>query len=229
MSMTRWYSMFLCMSVILAVMPLPARSQIYFDTHMDSRLWLEGSSTVHRFDCVARSIQGTAFLNTSDQLIESDHAGDPAHASAQAAERGDNPLLHVQLEIPIRSFDCGHSRMNRDMYNALRSDTHEHIYFQFEQASPLEKGPAVSDTLFQNGFSPFVVDGILNVAGVDRDVSLVIQGREEQEGIYRIRGQKGISMHDFEIEPPTALRGLIRANDHLTVFFDLLVMELSRE
>jgi hypothetical protein len=215
----KWYSFFLCMSVFLAVMPFAAQSQIYFDTHMDSRLWLEGSSTVHRFDCVARSIQGTAFLNTIEQLQSSADNPEPDQPPDGAVEQENTPLLHVQLEIPIRSFDCGHSRMNRDMYNALRSDTHEHIYFTFENATALEKGAAVADTLFQNGYSPFRVDGTLNVAGVDRDVSLVIQGREEKEGKYRIRGQKGISMHDFDIEPPTALRGLIRANDHLTVFF----------
>ncbi|MDG5767538.1 YceI family protein [Balneolales bacterium ANBcel1] len=229
-----------------------AQSQIHFDTHVSSRLWIEGSSSVHRFDCVARSIQGTAYMEAEEEQNPSDpslpdlpdnrdHDGsapagpaaesgvviNPSHTgSATRNDAAPNAArLHVNLKIPIESFDCGHSRMNRDMYEALRSDTYDYITFEFEQAEPIEKGSAMPDSLFDGGYSPFMINGVLNVAGVDRQVSLVTQGRKEEEGRYRVRGHKEISMPDFDIEPPTALRGLIRAREDLTVFFDLLVLQ----
>ncbi len=240
--------------VLLTGLSISASAQIYFDTHSESKLWLEGSSTVHRFDCVARSIQGTAYVEgyESPEMVRDDTSRPPmsdrdtinggdrnsgSDSNRHEVAQGDSSLntrndagnvasnLHVHLKIPIRSFDCGRSRMNRDMYEALKSDTYDYITFDFEKAAPLEEDSSRPDSLFTGDYRPYVIEGTLNVAGVDRYVTLTTQGRSEGEGRYRIRGHKEISMHDFDIEPPTALRGLIRAHEELMVYFDLLVQE----
>lgn len=262
-------SIFRCMAamiVVLVVIPSLAVAQIYFDTHENSRLWMEGSSTVHRFDCVARSIQGTAFIDIkpSEETAagiarENDNSLKTSNPSGRSSNRSTRQIdsgfssendsntnavdrtkmdtspegimmevqrsLHVLLKIPVKSFDCRHSRMNRDMYEALRSDKYDYITFEFEDAEQLENNGSVSESFFEDGYVPFRIQGVLNVAGVDRNVALLVQGRTEGEGRYRVKGRKEISMKDFEIEPPTALRGLIRAHDDLTVFFDLHVIE----
>lgn len=224
-----------------------AAAQIYFDTDVDSRLWLEGSSTVHRFDCVARSIQGTAFIDgfsdpyplqaggstpkdtlTTTAREDRENSGN-RQIRPSPGEESEEPRLHVSIKIPITSFDCRHSRMNRDMYQALKSDRYDYITFDFQRAHPLEPQPHLPDTLFADAYHPFFIEGILNVAGVERQVSLIIQGRRETDGRYNIRGRKEISMPDYDIDPPTAFRGLIRAHEDLTVFFDLMVLEKSSD
>lgn len=223
-------------AVAMLAQPAVLWGQIYFDAKQDSRLWLEGSSTVHQFDCVARSIQGTAFID-GIRPADSHGAGgeDKPDGMTNAAgirnteRQASDQKLHILLKIPVRSFDCGRSRMNRDMYEALKSDRYDYITFAFEDAETLPNDGSVPASLFQEGYQPFRIKGILNVAGVDRDVGLVVQGRTENEGEYHIKGRKEISMKDFEIDPPTALRGLVRAHDDLTVFFDLHVTETGRE
>ena len=238
-------------------------AQIYFDTHGDSRLWLEGSSTVHRFDCAARSIQGSAYIEehqkpdtgAADALSGptdtrevsgpdmdegyQDESFIPSSSRTGAVSYDDYPAsgdtgipssnLHVLLKIPVKSFDCRHSRMNRDMYEALKSDKYDYITFEFENAERLPADDVRDDSMLEEGYVPFQIEGVLNVAGVDRLVDLVVWGRTQDEGRYHIKGHKKISMQDYEIEPPTALRGLIRAHDDLTVFFDLHVMETLRD
>lgn len=254
-------------TTVVAILMLPAMTlaQIYFDTQEDSRIWLEGSSTVHRFDCVARSIQGTAFIEGFGEerpaTVDTKEDRNGSGAAGPDMDAGDYEFvsissgsvlpseginfaineidgedfqsihqnLHVLLKIPVKSFDCRHSRMNRDMYEALKSDKYDYIMFEFEDARRLEDDGSVSESLFEDGYQPFRIHGVLNVAGVDRDVSLLVQGRTEGEARYHIKGQKEISMKDFEIDPPTALRGLIRAHDDLTVFFDLHVIETTRD
>lgn len=219
--------------LVLSITSGRVSSQIYFDTNSrESSLWLEGSSTVHRFDCVAQSIEGTAYIERYDgSESEALSSRDYPTRNQENGGDADNPddeirrELNVHLKIPIESFDCGRSRMNRDMYEALKSDEYDFITFEFEKAEPLERQMVSSDTLHANGYNPYQIEGVLNVAGVDRHITLVVQGRQEGDYRYRIRGQKKISMQNFEIDPPTALRGLIRARDDLTVFFDLLVME----
>ena len=254
-------------AVIVAMLsPALTEAQIYFDTQEDSRIWLEGSSTVHSFDCVARSIQGTAFIEgfgeetpatvdtqenrhkgngTSGPDMDADDIGSDGVVSASVLPSGKIHLarkevadagfrsihqnLYVLLKIPVKSFDCRHSRMNRDMYEALKSDKYDYITFEFEDARRLENDGSIPESLFEEGYQPFRINGVLNVAGVDRNVSLLVQGRTEGDVRYHIKGQKEISMKDFEIDPPTALRGLIRAHDDLTVFFDLHVIETTRD
>lgn len=241
-----------------------SEAQIYFDTHADSKLWLEGTSTVHRFDCAARSIQGTAYVeeqqfqdHTGDQLNyenaysgnsenkintgSGDNGGDSRPLTTEPSGlnisrihgvNNDNQSqsgLHVHLKIPIESFDCGRSRMNRDMYEALRAEQYDYITFEFENATLVEDPSGSSDTRHEDGFKAYLIEGVLNVAGVDRHITLTALGRKMDDGEYRIKGQKVISMPDFDIEPPTALRGLIRAHEDLTVFFDLLVHAISEE
>jgi len=254
------------LAAVLAALLSPAltAAQIYFDTQEGSRIWLEGSSSVHRFDCVARSIQGTAFIegfgedpatvDTREDRNGSGSAGPDMDAedhemdgmvNESVLSSGEIHLageeifgeefqsihqdLNVLLKIPVKSFDCRHSRMNRDMYEALKSDKYDYITFEFEDASRLENDGSVPESLFEEGYQPFRIHGVLNVAGVDRNVSLLVQGRTEGDARYHIKGQKEISMKDFEIDPPTALRGLIRAHDDLTVFFDLHVIETTRD
>ncbi len=241
---------FLLTAGIPAVIP----AQIYFDTHEESKLWLEGTSTVHRFDCVARSIRGTAYIegygnNNPEKKNKPENSNSPNNTNntktSKYAQNGnvadhsektapentclDNTDrrqdLHIHLKIPVKSFDCGRSRMNRDMFEALRSDQYDFITFEFEKARPIEKELAVHDAPLADGYTPFLIEGVLNVAGVDRHVDLIVRGRRDSDGRYRIKGHKEISMQDFGIDPPTALHGLIRAHDDLTVFFDLLVME----
>jgi hypothetical protein len=228
----------LLFAAALAILAMPVLSwgQIYFDTKEESRLWLEGSSSVHRFDCVARSIQGTAYIDGArpGEIAgaggEEKSSGTSRSADIHADElQSAHQKLHVLLKIPVKSFDCRRSRMNRDMYEALRSDTYDYITFEFEDAETLADDGSVPASLFEDGYQPFRIKGVLNVAGVDRDVDLIVRGRTEEEGRYHIKGQKEISMRDFEIEPPTALRGLIRAHDDLTVFFDLHVTETGRD
>lgn len=228
--------MLLSATLVTLVLPALSLGQIYFDTKEDSRLWIEGSSSVHRFDCVARSIQGTAYIDgiQSGQIADYDGQEKSGGTSDTSGFEDDelqavHQKLHVLLKIPVESFDCRHSRMNRDMYEALKSDKYDYITFEFEDAETLQDDGSVPGSLFEDGFQPFRIRGVLNVAGVDRDVQLTVQGRTEGDGRYRIKGQKEISMRDFEIDPPTALRGLIRAHDDLTVFFELNVTETGRD
>ena len=235
-SIPSWSRLIFAVALVTLALPVLSWGQIYFDTKEDSRLWLEGSTSVHRFDCVARSIQGTAYIDGIPPDVvdvygsEEKSGGSPDTADSNTDELEEvRDKLHVLLKIPVESFDCRHSRMNRDMYEALKSDTYDHITFEFEDAEALVDDGSVPGSLFEDGYQPFRIRGVLNVAGVDRDVELIARGRTEDEGRYRIKGQKELSMKDYEIDPPTALRGLIRAHDDLTVFFDLNVTETGRD
>jgi len=52
-----------------------------------------------------------------------------------------------------------------------------------------------------------------------------LDGNFLDDGRIRVTGKKEIKMTDYDVEPPTGLFGLVRAEDELTVHFDLYVLE----
>lgn len=153
----------------------------------DSRLWIEGSSTVNKFTCDAGRIDGEAIL--------------------------DRGRSEAEVVIPVDTFDCGKSRMNKDFYKALKGDAYPRIHFELTDAAV--------GSAHGSGFD-VTVSGRLTISGVTRNISLVSQGRKQSDGQFRVVGKLPLSMRDFNIEPPTAFAGLIRAHDRIVVAFDLV-------
>jgi len=180
-------------------------SQVQYLPHPDSRLWIEGSSNVNQFECVAREYNG-------DAIIRREISG-----GVDSFENDDQ--LSIRVEIHVEGFECGRSRMNRDLRNALKSSRFPTITFVFGNAVQINSAPET------NGAIRFEVSGILTVAGNSQNVTFELDGNFLDDGRIRVTGKKEIKMTDYDVEPPTGLFGLVRADDELTVHFDLYVLE----
>lgn len=161
----------------------------------ESEIWIEGKSNVSRFSCRARSMSGHG------------------RVASEGAEKV-NADAEALLEITVRSFDCGNARMNSDLFDALKADVHPTIHFKMESADVVGYRPSGSVELD--------VVGIITVAGVTRSVQTRVVGDRLATGQLRAAGAILVSMRDFSIEPPTALLGLVRTRNDITVRFDLV-------
>ena len=120
----------------------------------------------------------------------------------------------VLLIIPVRSLDCGNPRMNADLFAALKADDHPTIRFEMDGATVVGYR--------SSGSVELEVSGTITVAGVARNVQTRVVGDRLAEGHFRAAGAIRLSMSDFEIDPPTALLGLVRTRDRINVRFDLV-------
>lgn len=178
-------------------------AQTSYEARPESKVWIEGSSTVHDFDCKSDTIGGSAKI--------------PQKIAARDTVSGITGP-EIEIEFPVRSFDCGRSRMNRDFYEALNAEEYEAITFDFTGAKKLE-----ADSNNSESYDNYEVAGKLTVSGVTREVLVQVKGQPKDDGTIRIFGAKKISMKDFDIEPPTALMGMVRVHEELVVHFDLWV------
>lgn len=183
----------------LLIAPVELGAQSGYEARPESKVWIKGTSTVHDFDCTSDKISGNAKVTQTavDDTVEADSQ------------------LDIEIIFPVKQFDCGRSRMNRDFYETLEAENHEAITFDFISAQKTDN-PTDEYDLYQ-------VVGILNVAGVEREVTVEVKGTRTDDGAIRITGVHPISMKDFDIEPPTALMGMIQVHDELEVHFELLV------
>lgn len=197
---------------ILAVASLWAgqvySQQLSYYPSEESKLWIEGRSNINEFECEANKYSGQATIYDEEEEDS---------AFVQSVQE----RLSLQVDIRVDGFECGKNKMNRDLRNALKSDNFPEITFLFDSAELVEMPDSPNE--------PFLVDvkGSLTVAGETRDIHFETRAYYLDVDKVRAIGNTTIRMTDFNVEPPTALLGLIQADDELTVKFDLIATETN--
>lgn len=199
------YFLFFCltMTAMIFMAELSMARQTYF--HPDkalSSLRIEGRSNVNEFECISQTYSGSASVYS--------------HDPPDLDENRFHGSIYLEVRIQVDGFECGSRRMNRDLQQALKSDRHPEIIFQYENAEILEV-PATNDEPYR-----LFVMGTLMAAGETREIGFEAEGYYLEDSRMRATGQSEIRMTDFNIKPPTALLGLVQAEDELTVHFDLI-------
>ncbi len=156
-----------------------------------SRLWIEGSSNVNKFQCRAARYNTDVYPPTQDTTVQ------------------------VEVDIAVEGFDCGKRRMNRDLYETLLSEQHPFISFEYKSTESMTYNKA-TDTY------TLTVNGALTVAGHTNKITFPLIAEVIEDGKIKATGQTDLKMTNYNVEPPSALLGLVRVNDELTVHFDLI-------
>lgn len=164
-----------------------------------SNLRIEGRSNVNSFSCDANE------YDVNSQRL--------APAISTKTPQTDN--LQIEIGIRVKGFDCGKNRMNRDLYDALKADQYDSIHFEYQSTERVEYDEA-------GDIYRITVNGILTVAGESNKIQFTLNGYLMENGTIRAKGETEIAMTDYNVEPPTAMFGLVRVNNALTVHFDLI-------
>jgi hypothetical protein len=185
-----------------------------------SKLVLQGSSNVASWRCSGTTLEGAmevaASLQRINNIIDRIEDGNVALLTAATATF---PQPTFQLTVPVDALRCGNRQMERDMYRALRSEEHPTIEFRFSELV----GGVNHD--IDSGSYHARITGVLALAGTKRNVSVDVDAERIAPNRFRLRARLPLRMTDFRIAPPTALFGMVKAKDELTVHFDLYLQE----
>ncbi len=164
-----------------------------------SNLWIEGRSNVNSFSCDANQ----------------DDVNSRRLAPSISTDTPQKDNLQVEISIQVEGFDCGKRRMNRDLFNALKADQYESIHFEYQSTDSVEYDE--NEDVYRVN-----VNGILTVAGESNKIQFTLNGYLMDNGTIRAKGETEIAMTDYKVDPPTAMLGLVRVHNLLTVHFDLI-------
>lgn len=181
-----------------------AMSQQRLALDTESRLWIDGSSTLHDFTCEAEELEGYGMLE------------DSRPKATHTSNSDESPSARAEVIVRVEVFDCGKKKMNRDFYKALKAEVYPVIRYELERVEVLSL-PTDETDHYQ-----LLTAGRIILAGVERRIDMAVVGQRMDDGRYRVQGRRLLQMSDFGIEPPTALLGLIRAHDRILVRFDLV-------
>jgi polyisoprenoid-binding protein YceI len=176
-----------------------AQSSARIAVSPESKLWIEGTSTIHDWTCKATSL---------DAAIEVDAA------AAQLAAAPPKMLKKVLVKVPVRSLKCGHGGMDDNMYKALKADSDPQISYILASFEPANE-EATEFTL--------KTVGTLTIAGKENKLQMDVAAVRLPDGTVKATGTVPIKMTDFGIKPPTAIFGRIKAGDDVKVKFELSI------
>lgn len=170
------------------------------------KLWIEGSASIVNYSCEAEHLSGNGNIENTE--------------NPQENVKG-HGAVSVSVEVPVHSLECGKRGMNKDMYEALKADQFKNISYQLLTADLSDSLSTISDE--EGEWMNIKTIGILEIAGVKDTTEVYVKGRVLGEERFRVKGNKQINMKTYNIKPPTALLGLIKASNDLTVYFDVTV------
>ena len=164
-----------------------------------SRLWVDGTSTVRSWSCAATQIDAT---------IE---AGSPSAVEAVIA--GEKAVKVVDVKIPIEKLDCRNGTMNEHMRKALKAKDAPVIAFTVTSYDVAKGASGVAGTL----------NGQLTLGGITKPIAVKAAGAAGPDGTLHVTGTHELAMTEFGLKPPTLMLGTMKVGDKVKVSFDLFV------
>lgn len=167
----------------------------------ESKLWIDGTSSLHDWTCRTQAIDATIELD--------------AKAAAELNTAPPSALRRVHVKVPVKSLKCGHGPMDNNLYKALNADaTPEISYIMANFESAAGEAPT--------SFS-LKTTGTLTISGSERPITMDVTATRLPDGSVKTTGTVPIKMTDFGIKPPTAMFGRIKTGDLVKVNFELTV------
>ena len=168
----------------------------------ESKLWVDGTSTVRSYTCRAGTLDGSVTAAGGDATL--------AIAELQKAVRT------VDVSVPVQSLDCGNGTMNAHLRNALKMQANPTIEFRLSQYDVVPGG-ATEGTV--------KLKGNLTIAGQERPVTIEANVASDAGGALRVKGSKEILMSEFGVRPPTLMMGTLKVRDRVVVNFDVVLKQ----
>lgn len=201
----KWYYMLpFCLLIILTNISLSGAQSISGNINIEEggKLWIEGSAGIVDFQCRAEKLSGKGEIENTK--------------NPQATVKGHGDV-HIAVTLPVKSLNCGKRAMNKDMYEALKSENFPDIRYQLLEAALTEENDTTSSWM------NIRTRGIMEIAGVQDTTTIFVKGKLLSDDRFQVKGSKPIHMDTYNIDPPSAMLGLIRAKKELSVHFDVTV------
>ncbi|HMB40513.1 MAG TPA: YceI family protein [Balneolaceae bacterium] len=158
---------------------------------------IDGDSNVKSWDAEIKEMDGELVLTNIDSLTFETLA--PEH------------FVSLNLTIPVENVESSSGGLTKNMQKYLEKDDHPFITFQLSEVTAIEK---TEDSAL------ITATGVINAAGQDHTAEMTVEASMNGQGEFTFSGDTELLMTSFDIDPPTAVFGTIRAKDEIVISFN---------
>ena len=189
-------------TVLAAVLALGTGAWTLYEEQLalqpQSKLWVEGTSTIRSFSCQASEVRATVDANGTNAVAR--------------LMTGEKAVHTVSVVVPSEKLDCGNGTMNEHMRKAIKANDNPTIAFKVTSYDLAREANGVSGTL----------NGTLSLGGQTRTIAVPAKGAVT-DGALHVTGAYELAMSDYDLTAPSLMFGRIKVRDKVTVKFDLLL------
>lgn len=182
--------------LVLAFAATPMFAQ-NFSLQSDTEVKIKGTSNVRDWDADVNEVEATFELEEMDEFT----------LESLTPEM----FKTMKLTMAVGEIDAGQRGLTNNIHKYLKEKDHPNITFNLSEVTGVE---------WKDGYSEITAEGVINAAGKDNDVTMVVRA-EEVNGAIQFSGSQDLKMTDFDIDPPTALFGTVKAVDEFTVQYSV--------
>ncbi len=155
------------------------------------------------------TIDGTSNLHSWNEKVEkvSGKGVIKASANKEFTFHSFNIIMEVNS---IKSTEG--SGMNKKTYKALKSDKYPEISFVLTE-------PVIAKTDGSGNYSANA-KGTLTIAGVTKTITMPIKISEDADKKITVAGVQKVKMSDYNVSAPTAMLGILKTGDAITINFN---------
>lgn len=184
-------------ALVLLAMPSVLSAQTKFDTRT-VKMTVSGTSTLHDWDVPAKKVSVKGELQVNGSTLQAVNS------------------MMVEAEAKSLKSEKGES-MDEKIYEALDADNNPKISFQLTKVKSIDADG--------NEFT-INATGNMTIAGVKQVVDMVVKGKVLANGDVQFTGSKKMKLSTFKIERPSAMMGVVKCGEEITVSFDVVMKKL---
>lgn len=175
---------------------------IRYQARPGSKVKLDGTSTMHDWTVDSSIIGGYIEFDSNFPL-------DPSKPSTDL-----KVTPKVEVTIPVSSLKSGKSLMDEVMHDAMKMKNYTNITYTLKEMKLKER--KAGDPL------QFDTKGELTVAGVKKEIDMVVTMEPVAPNKLKTSGAKTVKMTDYGIKPPAPAvgLGLIKTGDDVKITFE---------
>lgn len=119
-------------------------------------------------------------------------------------------VAHEPLALTIKKFKSDNKMAQRDFYKLLNADVYPEMFLEVEDLTyTQENGVYVGEVLID-----------ITISDIKRGYKIPIEATIENN-ILKAKAKKKLSIRDFNLEPPTALMGMIKVSEWIEINLDI--------
>ncbi|MRX39614.1 YceI family protein [Flavobacterium sp. LC2016-23] len=124
-------------------------------------------------------------------------------------------IKNLTITLLAESIKSSKTSMDDVAYESLDTKTHRNIRYVLKSADKINE-------------TTWMLTGTYTIAGVSKDYKTQIRITSNDNDTFTLQGSNRMTFVDFEMTPPTAALGVVKAGKELTVLFNITLTDYAK-
>lgn len=166
-----------------------------------------------RYSLAKSSFEVAGTSNIHDWVMKSSEGTGSAFLTITDSKLTD--IKNLTITLPAESIKSSKTSMDDVAYETLDTKTYKNIKYVLKSADKVNE-------------TTWVLTGTYIIAGVSKDYKTQVRVTTYDNSTFILQGSNRITFGDFEMTPPSAALGVVKAGKELTVLFNITLVDFAK-